>query len=217
MRMCLVGALMAGLSAWFIYDGAIGYPNANAALAAVRPALLADCGRGLTPEEFLEPSDAAGGTLLRKRFAEAGLALPRMLHQNLSEITNPEGNDPEARARRSEQAARLFSGELFPRDKRMGQFAMAAVMALFAILAFAAVLAKRGVEFTADDSGLGGNGVGPSPLPWEDVSSVDWSRWKSKGIVTVKASGGRRVVLDGWHFKGVREIAAEIERRFPQP
>lgn len=216
-RMCLVGALMAGMAAWFLYDGAIGYPKANEALATVRPALLADCARGITPEEMLEPGEGdGGGSLLKTRFAEAGLTVPRMLHQNLSEITYPEGNDAGSRGKRTELAARMISEELFPRDKRAGQFAMAGVMTLFAILAFAAVIRKRGVEFTADGDGLGGNGIGPAPVAWSDISSVDWSRWDSKGIVTVKTSNGRRISLDGWHFKGIRGIAAEIERHFPR-
>lgn len=217
-RMCGVGALLLALAGWSIYDGAVAWPRANAGLAEVRPALLEGCAGGLTPEAWLSAPDGPGGDFpLKEAFAKAGRPLPRSLVVELSEITRPEGDSAEARRARAEAAANLFSRDLYPEGKRRGQFVQAAVLAILALLAFRAVWTKRGVEYSSGDDGLSGNGFGSAPIPWDEVESVNWGRWESKGVIGIIASGGRRFTLDGWHFKGVRDIAAELERRHPRP
>lgn len=217
-RMCGVGALLLALSGWSIYDGAVAWPRANAGIASVRPALVEACASGMTPEAWLAAPDGAAGTFpLKEVFDKAGRPLPRALVQELSEITYPTGDSADARRARADAAADLFSRDLYPEGKRRGQFVQAAVLAILAMLAFRAVWVKRGVEYSAGDDGLSGNGFGPAPIPWDEVESIDWSRWDSKGVIGVAAAGGRRFTLDGWHFKGVRDIAAELERRHPKP
>lgn len=217
-RMTFVGALLAALALWSVYDGAVAWPRANRQLASVRPFLAEYSAKAImTPEAWLSATDEAPDSFpLRDAFAKAGVPLTRKLVQELSEITHPEGNEPELRRARAERADELFSRDLYPAGKCQGQFVQAAVLAILALLAFNAVWSKRGTEYVVDENGLSGNGFGAAPVPWSDVKSVDWGRWESKGVIAVKAAGGRRFVLDGWHFKGIRDIAAVLEERYPR-
>lgn len=214
LRMCGVGALLCALAAWSIYDGAVAWPRANRNLAEVRPVLLATCESGnATPEYWLSPiNDDSGMFPLKADFEEAGFPLPRTLVQELREITRPEGDSPAARHVRCEAAAELFSRDLYPQGKCRGQFVQAAVLLVLAFLSFAAVARKRNVVFNASKDGLSGSGFGNDRFSWDQVEDVDWSRWNTKGILAVVV-GGKRFTLDGWHFKGMRDIARQFEEK----
>lgn len=216
MRLSGVGVLLVMLAAWSLYDGAIAWPKANSSLAEIRPTLIEKCHDGVTPEMWLAPTeDASGRYLLKDVFENAGLSLPKNLVQEISEITRPEGMSVEACRSRADQAAEVFARDIYPRGKCNGQYAQAVVLVILALFAFRAVLSKRGVEYTVDDEGLRGTGFGGAAVAWDDVMSVDWGKWSEKGVITIKTKDGKSFVLDGWHFKGVRDIAAELEKRFP--
>lgn len=219
LRMCGVGAMLAAFALWSVYDGAVAWPRANAGLAKVRPVLEARAaGRIMAPEDWLSSPDAEPGSFpLKEAFAEAGVPLSRKLVMELSEITHPAGDSVDARRARADAAADLFSGEIYPEGKCRGQFVQAAVLAVLALLAFRAVWTKRRTEYTVDDAGLRGSGFGGREIAWDEVSGVDWRRWESKGIVAVRTKDGRSHAIDGWHFKGVRDIAEVLEKRFPRP
>ena len=224
-RLSLVGAVMVGLAAWSVYDGAVAWPKANARLAELRPSLLEGCRRGITPEMWLSapvapdeaPEDAARRpALLRQVYAGKGWDVPSRLVQELSAITQPMGNDAEAKRLRAEQAARLFSEDVYSRQKLQSQYIQAAVTLVLGALAFAAVLSKRKTVYVVDDEGLRGGGFGAEAIPWSDVKAADWSKFDEKGILVVILASGKRVSIDGWHFKGVRDIAAEVQKHFPR-
>lgn len=217
-RMYGICALLLAMAAWSVYDGAVAWPRANRDLDEMRPELLKICsGKPVPPEVWLSPSDSdPGRTMLDEVFGRAGKKAPGILVQNLSEITRPEGASSQAIRERADAAAELFGKGVYSAGKIQGQFFMAALLAVLAMAAFRAAWSKRGVEYVVDDSGLSGSGFGGGAIPWEEVASVDWSRWEGKGIVALATGDGRRFVLDGWHFKGIRDIAAEIERRFPR-
>ena len=217
LRLCGVGAIMVGLSVWSIYDGAVAWPRVNAELAAVRGELLAGCANGMTPERWLAADPEGQGTFpLREVYSAKGFDVPRHLVQELSTIVKPEGDDAQARRARAEAAAKLFGEDVYPQGKLHGQFVQAAVTLLLGLLAFRAVWSKRHIVYEVDADGLRGTGFGPSPLTWDDIKRVDWSKWEEKGIVALHDVAGRRHVLDGWHFAGVRPIAEEIEKHHPR-
>ena len=218
MRMGGVGAMLVAFAAWSVYDGAVAWPRANADLAKARPALEARAvGRIMTPEDWLASQDGQPESFpLKEVFEKEGIPLSRKLVMELSEITHPAGDSPDARRARAEAAADLFSRDLYPAGKCKGQFVQAAVLAFLALLALRAVWSKRGIEYVADDAGLRGSGFGGGEIAWDMVSGVDWRRWESKGIVAVRTKDGRSHAIDGWHFKGVRDIAEVLEKRFPQ-
>jgi len=217
-RIGAVGLLLLGLSIWSVYDGAIAWPRANRQLEAARPFLAAFSDKAImTPEAWLSSSeDLPDSFPLKQAFDFAEAPLPRKLVQELSEITHPEGSEPEYRRARAKAADELFARDVYPAGKCKGQFVQAAVLFILCCLAFRAVLSKRNTVYVADDNGLSGSGFGNAAIPWGDVKEVDWSRWDTKGIIALKTASGARHVLDGWHFRGMRDIAAEIERHFPR-
>lgn len=210
-RMCGIGAIMLALSAWSVYDGAVAWPKVNAELASVRDELVARCRAGVTPADWLSAPNAESQTYrLQDVFASKGARPPRYLVQELGAITQPVGDDAEARAIRAAQAEELFRKPVYSDAKLKGQFIQAGVTLLLAALAFAAVLSKRRTVYVADESGLSGTGFGGTPIPWDAVASVDWAKWDEKGIIGLELKDGRRFKLDGWHYAGMRPVADVI-------
>ena len=210
-RMCGIGAIMLALSAWSVYDGAVAWPKVNAELASVRDELVARCRAGVTPADWLSAADAESQSYrLQDVFASKGARPPRYLVQELGAITQPVGDDAEARAIRAAQAEELFRKPGYSDAKLKGQFIQAGVTLLLAALAFAAVLSKRRTVYVADESGLSGTGFGGTPIPWDAVASVDWAKWDEKGIIGLELKDGRRFKLDGWHYAGMRPVADVI-------
>ena len=210
-RMCGIGAIMLALSAWSVYDGAVAWPKVNAELASVRDELVARCRAGVTPADWLSAADAESQSYrLQDVFASRGARPPRYLVQELGAITQPVGDDAEARAIRAAQAEELFRKPVYSDAKLKGQFIQAGVTLLLAALAFAAVLSKRRTVYVADESGLSGTGFGGTPIPWDAVASVDWAKLDEKGIIGLELKDGRRFKLDGWHYAGMRPVADVI-------
>ena len=214
-RMCGIGAIMLALSAWSVYDGAVAWPKVNAELVSVRDELVARCRAGVTPADWLSAADAESQSYrLQDVFASKGARPPRYLVQELGAITQPVGDDADARAIRAAQAEELFRKPVYSDAKLKGQFIQAGVTLLLAALAFAAVLSKRRTVYVADESGLSGTGFGGTPIPWDAVASVDWAKWDEKGIIGLELKDGRRFKLDGWHYAGMRPIADVIRSHF---
>ena len=214
-RMCGIGAIMLALSAWSVYDGAVAWPKVNAELASVRDELVARCRAGVTPADWLSAADAESQSYrLQDVFASKGARPPRYLVQELGAITQPVGDDAEARAIRAAQAEELFRKPVYSDAKLKGQFIQAGVTLLLAALTFAAVLSTRRTVYVADESGLSGTGFGGTPIPWDAVASVDWAKWDEKGIIGLELKDGRRFKLDGWHYAGMRPIADVIRSHF---
>ena len=214
-RMCGIGAIMLALSAWSVYDGAVAWPKVNAELASVRDELVAGCRAGVTPADWLSAADAESLSYrLQDVFASKGARPPRYLVQELGAITQPVGDDADARAIRAAQAEELFRKPVYSDAKLKGQFIQAGVTLLLAALAFAAVLSKRRTVYVADESGLSDTGFGGTPIPWDAVASVDWAKWDEKGIIGLELKDGRRFKLDGWHYAGMRPIADVIRSHF---
>ena len=210
-RMCGIGAIMLALSAWSVYDGAVAWPKVNAELASVRDEPVARCRAGVTPADGLSAPTAESQTYrLQDVFASKGARPPRYLVQELGAITQPVGDDAEARAIRAAQAEELFRKPVYSDAKLKGQFIQAGVTLLLAALAFAAVLSKRRTVYVADESGLSGTGFGGTPIPWDAVAFVDWAKWDEKGIIGLELKDGRRFKLDGWHYAGMRPVADVI-------
>lgn len=217
LRLCGVGLVMLALSAWSVYDGAVAWPRENRALESVRDKFAAVSDMGATPEAWLaSPPDRPGEYPLKALFAEIGRKPPRRLVEELASIKSPAGDDDGAKLARIAQAKELFSKPLYPPGKLKGQFVQALVTLVLAALAFWSVASKRGVEYSAGDEGLSGSGFGGAAIPWDEVASVDWTRWDEKGIFTVTLADGRKFKLDGWHFAPMRPIAQIVMEHKPR-
>ncbi len=216
LRLSGVGAIMVALALWSLYDGTVAWPRVNADLEKVRAELVRRSQAGTTPEMWL--ASAEDGTFpLQGVYDSIGSKVPRHLVEELSMITKPAGEGEAAVRQRCEAAAELFGKEIYPPSKIRTQYIQAAVCVALGLLAFFSVLSKRKTWYEVDDDGLRGSGFGDKPVSWADVKSVDWSRWEEKGILVVALADGRKITLDGWHFAGIRPIAAEIEKHHPKP
>jgi len=67
-------------------------------------------------------------------------------------------------------------------------------------------------KVVADAEGIGY--VGKAAILWSAVTKMDTSRWKSKGILVLHASDGRKFTLDEWKLdkRNFRDLIAMVER-----
>ena len=93
----------------------------------------------------------------------------------------------------------------FKKQKTQTQYGFAALALLAALVVGGHVALVARLRFEYDDDGF--SAAGRPRRAFSDVRSVDWSKWKSKGIVRVDG-----VTLDAWHHDGVRDVAASLER-----
>ncbi len=223
MRLCGVAVVMLGLTIWSLYDGLYAWPKVNDEYRQVQPLLLDSAEKGCPPEIWLNAPKKLEGHeivvtnefMLRIIYNGIGAKVPRRLVEEIQLITKPEGNTPEAIKGRAEQAVELFKNlEIYPESKIRTQYVQAAVTFILALLAFWSVLSKRKKEYVADDEGLRGSAIG-YPVKWDDIAFVDWNKW-DKGIISIRLKNQNKIVIDGWHFAGVRDIAEVIKTYRPQ-
>ncbi len=212
-RVAGVGALLAGICLWSLYDGRTAWPRQNRLMERVRPALLAT---NLTAEAWLAP-DGERGTRLDAAFRAQGEKAPAKLVRKLGELRIPDSapDRDAARAAQLDQVRKTLEHPVYSARDVQTQYVQAAVTLALALCAFAAVGVKAARRFVADDTGLHGSGVGARPIGYDEIRSVDWARWHEKGIVRLALKNGRRLTLDGWHFAGMTGIVAELLRHRP--
>lgn len=230
-RLCGVGAIMLALTGWSLYDGFIGWPSINRQYEKVRPELIGISESGLPPEVWFQTVIVAEkqGTnvvtkvnpdspyLLKAVFDKHGVEVPKHLVQQLQTMKAPEGNDPDSVKKRAEAAVEIFKKDIYSEAKIHGQYVQAGITLTLSLLAFNAVWSKRKKQYIVDENGLSGSGFNDRHYTWDQVKSVDWTKWRAKGIITVVITNGPRFKLDGWHFAGMRPVADIIRERFPEP
>lgn len=80
------------------------------------------------------------------------------------------------------------------------------------VLAWWGVVALRRV-LVADGEGIGYRGK--ERHAWGDITSVDASRLKTKGILVLHFGPSARLVLDSWKLVGFRDLVAFVEGHLP--
>ena len=212
-RVAGVGALLLGICLWSLYDGRTAWPRQNRVMERVRPALLAT---HLTAEAWLS-QDGERGTRLDAAFRSQGVKAPAKLVRKLGELRIPDSapDRDTARAAQLDQVRKTLEQPVYSARDLQTQFVQAAVTLALALCAFAAVGVKAARRFVADDTGLHGSGFGARTIGYDEIRSVDWTRWDEKGIVRLALRNGRRLTLDGWHFAGMTGIVEELLRHRP--
>jgi hypothetical protein len=79
-----------------------------------------------------------------------------------------------------------------------------------ALLAGWAALQQRR-RLVADAEGIG---YGEKRMPWSQVTLLDATRLKSKGILKLH-HGDKVLVLDSWRLRGFRDLVAFVEQHVP--
>lgn len=212
-RISGVGALLVGMCVWSLYDGMVAWPRQNAVMAQVRPVLLAT---QLTAEAWNDYSDAARSPL-KEAFRVKGLAAPSKLIKKLSELELPKADSatPRLRDAQSKQVRKLFEGPVYSEHDLSSQFVQAAITLALGLLALGVLAIKFRKRFVADDQALSGSGFKGATIAYGDILRIDWSKWDGKGIVVITLNSGQRFKLDGWHFAGMTDVVAEIQKQRP--
>lgn len=83
----------------------------------------------------------------------------------------------------------------------------------FFLLGVAAVVGLRllknsRLDFSWDETGFE---TGGRRYSFNDIASCDLSRWQRKGILVLRVPS-RRIALDSWHHKGVREFKEMLDK-----
>jgi len=214
LRIAGVGLMMVGFCGWSLYDGTTAWPNVNKGMESVRPALLAT---NLTVTAWLERIDE-GKSELARVFETAGQHVPSKLTRKMGELKLPEhlANDTASCETQAKQLKVLFEKPVYSEQDINTQWGQAGMTLFFGLWAFAVVGLKATRKFTADEKGLSGSGVGPKPVAYTDIKTIDWSKWNDKGIVRLTCNNKAVIILDGWHFTGITQLVEEITAHRPE-
>jgi hypothetical protein len=215
-RMSAVALFMLGVTIWSFYDGFVAWPEINREVSQVRAELR---GTNLSARAWLTPVTDSGATPLDQIFHAQSLETPRKLIRRIDEAKMPENVPVEGLAAMQERESRflhsVFEEPLYSAGDLQGQFVMAAITALVGIIIIATLIPKVRRVYSADESSVSHNGLKEQSFNYSDIVSMDWKLWPKKGIVKLFFKGGRTLVLDSWHFRGVKEIVEMIVRQRP--
>lgn len=207
LRFLGVALLFVAFAGWFLYDGQVGYPCKNAAVAPVAEALAA---RDLTPADWMNTAKT-GTAPLTEAFRAANMEPPAKIADTFTSWVR--AGDPRANA--MEEARRVLRQPVYGEEDIRAQFVSAAV-ALLAALALLALLAVRFLTRHAlDDEALQvKTPFGVRRYPLSTLEAVDDTQWKKRNILRLRFAGGT-VTLDAWHHAGVRALAERFLARQP--
>jgi hypothetical protein len=213
LRLIGVGAMMVGICLWSIYDGAVAYPKINQTMESVREELLAT---NLTVTAWMDRGDD-GKTLLDLVFVQEGATAPSKLVKKIGELklSKELANDTAAREKQAKDLRELLKKPVYAEQDLTTQFVQAGITLFLGLLAFGVIAFRATRHYIADEQGLSGTGVGPTPLAYQDIASMDWSRWQDKGIVRLTRSDKQVLTLDGWYYSGITQIVDELIKHRP--
>jgi hypothetical protein len=187
-RLAMIAAVCIGMSLWFLYDGAIGYP-AKRALSLKYQEVQDEAEEKYADVE----DDEQRKKLVQKEWFDAWYDYTE---EHGFKAMNP--GPP-----KSEQEILM-------------QFVFAGVAAVPGIvfLAFLILSLRRWVKM--DEEGVS-NSQGQQ-VAFDDIATLDKTRWKKKGIAHIifeKDGERQRLLLDDWKFetKPIEVILREVESR----
>jgi len=229
LRMAGVAVVIAAMGAWFVYDGAIGYPQKNEAHTVFAAALRALQEEGEPPKaaEWLKENDD-GEPYIEQFAREAGVKLAsakidyvKSTQAKVEAVFNKEPDKEKAATKAGEIEEALTQKLMEPPYNETDlntQFGFAVVFFLFAALLVGMVTMRARVKFTADDEGLGCNN---HRFAYSELTNIGWEQWHDKHIVRFvfqkpendSIDGPTRLFvwkLDGWHYANVDDIVAKV-------
>ena len=204
LRFLGVALLFIAFAGWFLYDGAVGYPEKNAAVEPVAKALAA---QPLTGADWVNVAKT-GRPPLAVAFEKAGLETPSVYSDTFTSWVR--AGDP--RANSIEEARKVLSRPVYSDEDIRSQYISAAVglLAALGLMALVFVRWMTRYELSADTLTVySPNGAKTYPL--STLKDVDRAQWK-RGIAKLHFEGGN-VTLDAWHHAGIK---AMVERLAPE-
>ena len=79
------------------------------------------------------------------------------------------------------------------------------------VLIWGIVFLRR--KLLADKEGIGY--AGKEKIPWEQITQLDASLLKSKGLLHVYCGSDKKLTLDSWKLEGFRDLVAFVEEHVP--
>lgn len=207
-RMAAIILLLLGICAWSIYDGRIGWPKENTALDKARPALLAT---NLTAEAWLA-TDGKSPSLLQKAFLDAGVSAPESYIRKISDYRLSDAETDrreEKRAFLTMQLREFFTRPVHSKADLITQDVQAALCLLLALIMSLNLAMISKENYRLENGLLSGSKIGKG-VDISSIVSIDWRRWRRKGIVVLHTADGRKIKLDAWHHKGMTAIVEAI-------
>ncbi len=203
LRFLGVTVLFVALAGWFLYDGQIGYPQKNAAVAPVAAELAT---RALAPADWVNTAKT-GTAPLTEAFRAAGLEPPTKVADTFTSWVR--ADDP--RAMRPEEATRVLQQPLYSQEDIRAQFISAAVSLIAALGLLVIVAIRFRTRHMLDDDALTVvTPLGTRRYPLDTLQGLDDSQWAKRGICKVNFTSGR-VTLDAWHHTGVRALVEKLK------
>ena len=214
LRMAVVAVVIAAMGAWFVYDGAIGYPQKNKA-HEVFAAKLGALEKVPTAAEWLADKDGDGVPFV-ERFArdEAGMkpssSIMNAIKDTRARVEQIHQKEPDKavaaqRAAEQEEAlAKKMRDAPYNHTDIQTQFGFAIFAFAFAGLLLGVLAKRAATRIIAGDDAITRNG---ERFAYADLTAIDWGQWHAKHIVRM-SFGNRALKLDGWHHARVDDIVA---------
>jgi len=205
LRLAGVALLFAALTGWFLYDGAIGYPKENAAVAPI----AAELAQANLPAADWMNGAKTGVAPLTEAFERRGLRVPGRISETFSSwlsASDPLATNPEA-------AAAVLTAPVHSEDDIRAQY-ISAVLGVLASLGLLGLLAFRlATRFELTEETLTVRVCGYS-REWtlSELAAIDQSQWEKRGILKLRFPQGS-VTLDAWHYAGIRPIVERLLAR----
>jgi len=228
LRMAGVALVIAAMGGWFVYDGAVGYPNKNTAHEQFAEKLRELKAEGTLPVAAEWLKEETNGVLRIEQFArempgvKISSSMMNVIRDTQSRIELVHQKEPD-KVKAAQQAgvleAMLAEKMLEPpynQTELNTQFGFAVFAFVFAALLIGVLARRMLTRITADETGVILNG---EPFAFADLTSVDWARWHDKHIVRM-SFGDRSLKLDGWFHTRVDDIVAlllEKRKDFTMP
>lgn len=203
LRFLGVAALFIALSGWFLYDGKIGYPAQNEAVAPVTAALAQ---RDLTATDWMNTAKT-GTTPLVEAFRAANLQVPSKYSDTFNSWIR--AGDPRAMEVPAAQA--VLQKPVYSAEDIHAQFVSAGIglLAAFGLLGLLGV--RFLTRFTLDETALTVSfGQQSRQYLLAELQTLDTRQWEKRGILKAVFATGS-VTLDAWHHTGVRDIVAKLQ------
>ena len=232
-RWLAVALVITAMGAWFVYDGAIGYPKKNekhAGFVAALEALekeKAEAGEAMpAAKDWLKEDDDGGGRYIDRFARAAGVELSTSQVEEIKgtrdRVADTHRMEPDTK--KAAEIIAVYEKNLLvnlkkpPYDKASinTQFGFAVFAFLFAAILVGLVAKRMRVTFTADERGLSRNN---ERFAYADLTGIDWAKWHEKGIARLNFNG-TVWTLDAWYHAGIDEIIAlilEKRRDFTMP
>ena len=221
-RMAVVAAVIAAMGGWFVYDGAIGYPNKNreSRKFAEKVYALKEAGEFPSPKAWLKDEAGDGVTRIEAwarsndvKVANSVMTAIKDADARIDKIYQTEADKKAALekvAKHEEQMYETMIKTPYSKTELKTQFGCAGFCFFFALFLIGVLARRSFTRFTADDEGIARN---RERFAWKDLTEIDWADWHTKHIVRM-LFGERLWTLDGWFYARVDDIVAlALEKR----